>query len=302
MQEQNNSIQLFEDQVIRTAWDEENEEWYFSIVDVVGILTDQPTSRAASTYWKVLKNRLKKEGNQLVTNCNQLKMTAADGKKRLTDVANTEQLLRIIQSIPSPKAEPFKLWLAEVGRERIEETIDPELTIDRALETYLKKGYTREWINQRLQAIQVRKELTDEWKDRGVRQGKEFALLTDEITRAWSGMSTRQYKKLKGLRKENLRDNMTTTELVLNMLAEASTTDISKTEKPETFSQNQDVAKRGGNVAGIARKALEQEIGRPVISAKNAAQLNQIVTEMIEGTAKIVSDKQTDGHDSTEVS
>lgn len=302
MQEQNNSIQLFEDQVIRTAWDEENEEWYFSIVDVVGILTDQPTSRAASTYWKVLKNRLKKEGNQLVTNCNQLKMTAADGKKRLTDVANTEQLLRIIQSIPSPKAEPFKLWLAEVGRERIEETIDPELTIDRALETYLKKGYTREWINQRLQAIQVRKELTDEWKDRGVRQGKEFALLTDEITRAWSGMSTRQYKKLKGLRKENLRDNMTTTELVLNMLAEASTTDISKTEKPETFSQNQDVAKRGGNVAGIARKALEQEIGRPVISAKNAAQLNQIVTEMIEGTAKIVSDKQTDGHDSTEIS
>ena len=303
MQEQNNSIQLFEDQVIRTAWDEENEEWYFSIVDVVGILTEQKTARSASNYWAKLKQRLKAEGAfQLLTNCQQLKMTAADGKKRLTDVANTEQLLRIIQSIPSPKAEPFKLWLAEVGRERIEETIDPELTIYRALETYLKKGYTREWINQRLQAIQVRKELTDEWKDRGVRQGKEFALLTDEITRAWSGMSTRQYKKLKGLRKENLRDNMTTTELVLNMLAEASTTDISKTEKPETFSQNQDVAKRGGNVAGIARKALEQEIGRPVISAKNAAQLNQIVTEMIEGTAKIVSDKQTDGNDSTEIS
>lgn len=304
MQEQNNSIQLFEDQVIRTAWDEENEEWYFSIVDVVGVLTDQKTARSASTYWAVLKKRLKDEGaDQLLTNCKQLKMKSPkDGKRYKTDVANTEQLLRIIQSIPSPKAEPFKLWLAEVGREKIEETIDPELTIDRALETYLKKGYTREWINQRLQAIQVRKELTDEWKDRGVRQGREFALLTDEITRAWSGMSTRQYKKLKGLKKENLRDNMTTTELVLNMLAEASTTDISKAEKPETFSQNQDVAKRGGNVAGIARKALEQEIGRPVISEKNAAQLNHVVTEMIESTAKIVSDRQTDGHDSTDVS
>ena len=230
---------LFEDQAIRTAWDEEQEEWYFSIVDVVAVLTEQKTPRSASTYWAVLKKRLKHEGaNELLTNCKQLKMTATDGKKRLTDVANTEQLLRIIQSIPSPKAEPFKQWLAQVGRERIEETIDPELTIDRALETYLKKGYTREWINQKLQAIQVRKELTDEWKDRGVKQGKEFAILTDEITRAWAGLSTRQYKNLKGLKKENLRDNMTTLELVLNMLAEATTTELSKTTKPATFSEN----------------------------------------------------------------
>lgn len=230
---------LFEDQAIRTAWDEEQEEWYFSIVDVVAVLTEQKTPRSASTYWAVLKKRLKNEGaNELLTNCKQLKMTATDGKKRLTDVANTEQLLRIIQSIPSPKAEPFKQWLAQVGRERIEETIDPELTIDRALETYLKKGYTREWINQRLQAIQARKELTDEWKDRGVKQGKEFAILTDEITRAWAGLSTRQYKNLKGLKKENLRDNMTTLELVLNMLAEATTTELSKTTKPATFSED----------------------------------------------------------------
>lgn len=237
--DEKNTIQLFEDQAIRTAWDEEQEEWYFSIVDVVAVLTEQKTPRSASTYWAVLKKRLKNEGaNELLTNCKQLKMTATDGKKRLTDVANTEQLLRIIQSIPSPKAEPFKQWLAQVGRERIEETIDPELTIDRALETYLKKGYTREWINQRLQAIQVRKELTDEWKDRGVKQGKEFAILTDEITRAWAGLSTRQYKNLKGLKKENLRDNMTTLELVLNMLAEATTTELSKTTKPATFSED----------------------------------------------------------------
>ena len=200
----NDKLQLFENKAIRTAWDEEKEEWYFSIVDVVAVLTDSPNPQ---TYWRVMKKRLKDEGNETVTNCNALKMTAADGKKRLTDVATTEQLLRIIQSIPSPKAEPFKLWLAEVGRERIEETIDPEQAIDRALETYLKKGYTREWINQRLQAIQVRKELTDEWQDRGVKKGVEYAILTDEITRAWSGMTTRQYKKLKGLKKENLRDN-----------------------------------------------------------------------------------------------
>ena len=218
---QNDKIQLFEDKRIRTAWDEEKEEWYFSIVDVVAVLTDSPNPQ---TYWRVLKKRLKDEGNETVTSCNALKMTAADGKRRLTDVGDTEQLLRIIQSIPSPKAEPFKLWLAQVGRERIEETIDPELTIDRALETYLKKGYTREWINQRLQAIQVRKELTDEWDARGVQKGVEYAILTDEISRAWSGMSTRQYKNLKGLKKENLRDNMTTLELVLNMLAEATTT------------------------------------------------------------------------------
>lgn len=248
---------MFEDQAIRTAWDEEQEEWYFSIVDVVAVLTEQKTPRSASTYWAVLKKRLKNEGaNELLTNCKQLKMTATDGKKRLTDVANTEQLLRIIQSIPSPKAEPFKQGLAQVGRERIEETIDPELTIDRALETYLKKGYTREWINQRLQAIQVRKELTDEWKDRGVKQGKEFAILTDEITRAWAGLSTRQYKNLKGLKKENLRDNMTTLELVLNMLAEATTTELSKTTKPATFSENKQVAQTGGAIAGHTRKEI----------------------------------------------
>lgn len=279
---QNNQIQLFENKRIRTAWDAEKEEWYFSIVDVVGVLTDQPDYQAARNYWKVTKKRLKDEGNETVTSCNQLKMTATDGKKRLTDVADAEQLLRIIQSIPSPKAEPFKLWLAQVGRERIEETIDPELTIDRALETYLKKGYSREWINQRLQAIQVRKELTDEWDARGVQKGVEYAILTDEITKAWSGMNTRQYKNLKGLKKENLRDNMTTLELVLNMLAEATTTEISKQKAPATFSENLSVAREGGEAAGIARKAVEERTGVPVISAKNAAQLNQVVTNLIE--------------------
>ena len=281
---QNDKIQLFEDKRIRTAWDEEKEEWYFSVVDVVAVLTDQPDARHASTYWAVLKKRLNNEGaDQLLTNCKQLKMTASDGRKRLTDVADTEQLLRIIQSIPSPKAEPFKLWLAQVGRERIEETIDPELTIDRALETYLKKGYSREWINQRLQAIQVRKELTDEWDARGVQKGVEYAILTDEISRAWSGMSTRQYKNLKGLKKENLRDNMTTLELVLNMLAEATTTEISKQKAPETFSENIDVARAGGKVAGDARKAIESQTGVPVITSKNSAQLNQVVTDLLEG-------------------
>ena len=272
-------IQLFENQRIRTAWDEEKEEWYFSIVDVVGILTDSVDPTA---YWRKLKQRLKAEGNETVTNCHGLKMTAPDGKKRLTDVADTEQLLRIIQSIPSPKAEPFKLWLAQVGRERIEETIDPELTIERALETYLKKGYTREWINQRLQAIQVRKELTDEWDARGVQKGVEYAILTDEISRAWSGMSTRQYKNLKGLKKENLRDNMTTLELVLNMLAEATTTEISKQKAPTTLSENIDVARAGGKVAGDARKAIETQTGVPVITSKNAAQLSEVVTNLLE--------------------
>ena len=282
---QNDKIQLFEDKRIRTAWDEEKEEWYFSVVDVISVLTEQPDYQAARNYWKVTKKRLKDEGNETVTSCNQLKMTASDGKKRLTDVADTEQLLRIIQSIPSPKAEPFKLWLAQVGRERIEETIDPELTIERALETYLKKGYTREWINQRLQAIQVRKELTDEWDARGVQKGVEYAILTDEISRAWSGMSTRQYKSLKGLKKENLRDNMTTLELVLNMLAEATTTEISKQKAPETFSESVDVARAGGKVAGDARKAIESQTGVPVITYKNAAQLNQVVTDLLEGAA-----------------
>ena len=284
----NNKVQLFENKAIRTAWDEEREEWYFSIVDVVAVLTESPNPQ---TYWRVMKKRLKDEGNETVTNCNALKMTAADGKKRLTDVATTEQLLRIIQSIPSPKAEPFKLWLAEVGRERIEETIDPEQAIERALGTYLKKGYTREWINQRLQSIQVRKELTDEWQDRGVKKGVEYAILTDEITRAWSGMTTRQYKKLKGLRKENLRDNMSTTEIILNMLAETSTKDISKVSKPETFEENIEVARRGGNIAGIAKQALEAETGNPVITSQNAAQINAVVTGMIEGVIEVKEEK-----------
>ena len=285
---QNDQIQLFENKRIRTAWDAEKEEWFFSIVDVVAVLTDQPDARHASTYWAVLKKRLNDEGaGQLLTNCKQLKMTAADGKKRLTDVADTELLLRIIQSIPSPKAEPFKLWLAQVGRERIEETIDPELTIDRALETYLKKGYSREWINQRLQAVQVRKELTDEWDARGVQKGVEYAILTDEITKAWSGMNTRQYKNLKGLKKEKLRDNMTTLELVLNMLAEATTTEISKQKAPEGLHENVEVARSGGKVAGDARKAIEQQTGVPVITSKSAAQLNQVVSNLIEATSEI---------------
>ena len=282
---QNDKIQLFEDKRIRTAWDEEKEEWFFSIVDVIAVLTDQPNQRGASNYWAKLKQRLKEEGaGQLLTNCQQLKLKSPkDGKRYLTDVADTEQLLRIIQSIPSPKAQPFKMWLAQVGRERIEETIDPELTIERALETYQRKGYSREWINQRLQAIQVRKELTDEWDARGVQQGIEYAILTDEISRAWSGMTTRQYKRLKGLKKENLRDNMTTLELVLNMLAEATTTEISKQKEPETFAENVEIARAGGKVAGDARKAVETQTGVPVITSQNAAQLNQVVTDMIEG-------------------
>ena len=288
---QSDKIQLFEDKRIRTAWDEEKEEWYFSIVDVVAVLTDSPNPQ---TYWRVLKKRLKDEGNETVTSCNTLKMTAADSKRRLTDVADTEQLLRIIQSTPSPKAEPFKLWLAQVSRERIEETIDPELTIDRALETYLKKGYTREWINQRLQAIQVRKELTDEWYARGVQKGVEYAILTDEISRAWSGMSTRQYKNLKGLKKENLRDNMTTLELVLNMLAEATTTQFSKDRKPTTFQENLAVAKAGGQVAGRTRKDIESQSNMPVISPKNAVQLNQGITDLLEDATSDMPKKMDD--------
>ncbi len=276
-----NKIQIFEDKRIRTAWNETTEEWYFSVVDVIGVLTDSPNPRK---YWSVLKTRLKKEGNESATNCSQLKLKShTDGKLYKTDVADTEQLLRIIQSIPSPKAEPFKLWLAQVGRERIEETIDPEITIERALETYLKKGYTREWINQRLQAIQVRKELTDEWDSRGVQKGVEYAILTDEITKAWSGMTTRKYKNLKGLTKENLRDNMSTLELVLNMLAEATTTELSKAHNPQTFEENREIAKRGGKYAGNARKEIEADTGKPVITSKNATELNQIVTDLIEG-------------------
>ncbi|MDD3541658.1 MAG: Bro-N domain-containing protein [Petrimonas sp.] len=293
----NDKIQLFEDKRIRTAWDAEKEEWYFSIVDVVAVLTDQPDQRGASNYWAKLKQRLKEDGAfQLLTNCQQLKMKSpSDGKRYLTDVADTEQLLRIVQSIPSPKAEPFRMWLAQVGRERIEETIDPELTIERALETYIKKGYTREWVNQRLQAIQVRKELTDEWDAHGVQKGVEYAILTDEISRAWSGMSTRKYKQLKGLTKENLRDNMTTLELVLNMLAEATTTEISKQKQPETFSENVEIARAGGKVAGDTRKAVEAQTGVPVITSKNAAQLNQVVSDLLEDGGINTDDEKDKG-------
>ena len=276
------NIRLFEDKKIRTAWNETEEEWYFSVVDVIEVLTDSNEPRR---YWSDLKRKLNKEGasSQLYENIVQLKMKShKDGKSYKTDVANTEQLLRIIQSIPSPKAEPFKMWLAEVGRDRIEETIDPELTIERALETYLKKGYSREWINQRLQAIQVRKELTDEWDTHGVKKGIEYAILTDEITKAWSGMTTRQYKNLKGLKKENLRDNMSTLELVLNMLAEATTTEISKEQDPQTFAENKNIAREGGEVAGNARKDIEERTGRPVITSKNAADFSNLISDVIE--------------------
>ena len=281
----NGSIQLFEDQKIRTAWDAEKEEWYFSIIDVISVLTGTANPRR---YWSDLKRKLKVEGaNELYEKIVQLKMLSSDGKRYKTDVANTEQLLRIIQSIPSPKAEPFKAWLAMVGKERIEETIDPEQAIDRALDTYLKKGYSEEWIHQRLLAIRIRNELTDEWKKRGVQKGKEYAIMTDEISREWSGMTTGQYKRLKGLTKENLRDNMTDLELVLTMLAEASTTDISKTAKPQTFEENKQVAKRGGKVAGIARQALEAETGKPVITEKNAFDFQQLVTDIVEDAAEL---------------
>lgn len=286
------NLQLFEDQPIRTAWNEEEEEWYFSIVDVVGVLTEQATQRSASNYWAKLKQRLKEEGaGELLTNCQQLKLKSPkDGKRYNTDVANTEQLLRIIQSIPSKKAEPFKLWLAQVGRERIEETLDPELIADRLVSTYERAGYTQEWINQRLQSISARKELTDEWKSRGVQQGKEYAILTDELTRAWSGMTIRQYKNLKGLKKQSLRDNMSTTELTLNQLAEVATRELSQQEQPEGFEANKRVAQAGGSVAGNARKDLEHRLGRPVISSQNAAQLNHVVTQMIEASAAAADD------------
>ena len=286
--QENDKIQLYENQPIRTAWDEENEEWYFSIIDVVAVLTE---SKDANAYWRKLKQRMSAEGNETVTNCHGLKMKAADGKRRLTDVANTEQLLRIIQSIPSKKAEPFKLWLAQVGRERIEEIIDPELTIDRALETYAKKGYPADWINQRVQTIRARKELTDAWQSHGVEQGREYAILTDEVTKAWSGMNTRQYKNLKGLKKENLRDNMSTLELALNMLAEATTTELTKVQNPQGLEENCVVAKTGGQIAGEAREKIEKETGNPVITSQNANSLNSVVTGMIEGVIKAEDDR-----------
>jgi hypothetical protein len=264
------AVRLFNNREIRVEWDEDEEKWYFSVVDVVAILTDSPNPRK---YWSVLKTRLKKEGNQLATNCSQLKMRSSDGKYYNTDVADTEQLLRIIQSIPSPNAEPFKAWLARVGYERVEETEDPEKTIDRALQTYLAKGYSKEWINQRLKSIEVRKELTDEWQQRGMKKGSEYAILTDEITRAWSQHSVREYKNLKGLKKENLRDNMTNLELVLNMLAEAATTEISKEKKPAGLDENKTVARQGGEVAGGARREIEKRTGKPVVTSKNAGDL-----------------------------
>lgn len=287
-------IKLYENKEIRSIWDEEKEEWYFSVVDVVGVLTEQENARGASTYWAVLKKRLKEEGNELLTICKQLRMKATDGKMRLTDVADMQGIFRIIQSIPSPKAEPFKLWLAEVGKERIDEIIDPELTIDRALETYLKKGYTREWINQRLQAIQVRKELTDAWDNHGIQKGKEYAILTDEITKAWSGMTTRGYKNLKGLKKENLRDNMTTLEIVLNMLAEATTTELTKTTNPNGLEENRKVAKEGGSVAGNARKEIEQKTGKPVITSKNAVDLSRLIEDVVKEPLNKKQDKKDD--------
>lgn len=267
---ENDKLQMFENQPIRTAWDETQEEWYFSVVDVVAALTESPDYNTGRKYWNKLKQRMREEGNELVTECHQLKMKAADGKRRLTDVATTEQLLRIIQSVPSKKAEPFKMWLAMVGRERIEEIIDPELTIERALNTYAQKGYSPEWINQRLQTIRARKELTDAWDAHGVEAGKEYAILTDEVTKAWSGMTTRQYKKYKGLKKENLRDNMSTLELALNMLAEATTTELTNAQNPQGLEENRVVAQQGGRVAGNARKEIESQTGRRVVNPGNA--------------------------------
>ena len=287
---QKQAIQLFEERKVRTVWDDEAGKWYVSIVDVIAVLTE---SKDAAAYWRKLKQRLKAEGNETVTNCHGLKMTAPDGKMRLTDVADVEQLFRLVQSIPSPKAEPFKLWLSSLARERLEEIDDPEQGIDRMLEYYHRKGYSENWINQRLKSIEVRKELTDEWDAHGVQKGVEYAILTDEITKAWSGMNTRQYKNLKGLRKENLRDDMSDLELVLTMLAEASTTDIAKAEQPQGFDENQKVARRGGNVAGVARKALEAETGKPVVTAQNAESFRQLVTDIVTDAAQLP--EQTEG-------
>ena len=278
------NIQLYEDRKVRSVWDDEKECWWFSVVDVVGILTESVDGRK---YWNKLKQRLKDEGSELVTNCHQLKMKATDGKMRLTDVATVEQLFRIIQSIPSPKAEPFKRWLAAVGAERIEETIDPEQAIDRALETYQRKGYSDEWIQQRLMSIKVRNALTDEWQKSGVQKGREYAILTDEITKAWSDMTTRQYKTFKGLKKENLRDNMSDMELILNMLAESTATNISKKENPDSFDKSKDIANRGGKVARQARIAVEVETGESVVTNQNAVQLNEVITDLIENASDI---------------
>jgi len=273
-----NEIKLYENKAIRSVWDKEKEEWYFSVVDVVAVLTDSVNPR---DYWYRVKKRMsEEEQSELSTFCRQLKMKAPDGKMRQTDAADMQGIFRIIQSIPSPKAEPFKMWLAEVGKERIDEIIDPELTIDRALQTYLQKGYSREWINQRLQAIQVRKELTDAWQDHGIEEGREFAILTNEISKAWSGMTTRQYKDYKNLKKENLRDNMSTLELVLNMLAEATTTELTNIENPMGLEENKETARRGGTIAGNARKEIEKETGKPVITSKNALDFSRLIEDV----------------------
>ena len=271
--ENKNALKFFNDVKIRTHWDENQEKWYFSIVDVIAVLSESPNPQV---YWRVLKKRLLAEGNETVTKCNGLKMVAADGKMRITDIADTEQLFRLIQSVPSPKAEPFKIWLAKVGRERIDEIDDPELGIDRLMEIYLKKGYSKEWINQRLKSIEVRKELTDEWENRGVERGQEFAILTDEITKAWSGFKTKEYKKLKDLKTENLRDHMSNLELVLTMLAEASTTEISQNVKPETFEENKTIAKQGGDIAGNTRKEIESKSGVKIVTSNNAKKVGEI--------------------------
>lgn len=289
--DENNSIQLFENQKIRTAWNEEQEEWYFSVQDVVAVLTDSVDPKQ---YIKKMRTRDPELAANWGTICTPVQMIATDGKNRKIQAANIEGILRIIQSIPSPKAEPFKLWLAQVGRERIEETIDPEQAIDRALETYQKKGYDADWIHQRILSIRVRNELTAEWQARGVEQGREYAILTDEITKAWSGMTTRQYKRLKGLKKENLRDNMSTMEIVLNMLAEATTTELSKAHQPEGFAESQKIAKRGGSYAGQVRRDIESDTGRPVITAQNAAQLNSVVVDVIEGVAEAEKPEETE--------
>ena len=279
----NNEIKIFKGNQIRSVWDNEKEEWYFSVVDVIGTLTE---SKDPGAYWRKLKQRLKEEGSEVVTFCHGLKLMATDGKMRETDACDMQGIFRIIQSVPSPKAEPFKIWLAEVGKERLDEIVDPELTIERALETYLRKGYSREWINQRLQTIQVRKELTDSWQDHGVKEGLEYAILTNEISKAWAGMSTREYKDFKGLKKQNLRDNMSTTELILNMLAETATKDIANTSNPQGLEENKKVAKRGGHVAKVAKETLEQEIGGSVITSKNAIDFGRLVIEVIKKIPK----------------
>ena len=295
MMSEQEKIQLFENQKIRTAWDSEKEEWYFSIIDVVAVLVEAQDYDAARNYWKVTKLRMVEEGNQLVTNCHQLKLKSPkDGKKYATDVATTEELLRIIQSIPSKKAEPIKLWLAEVGRERIDETLDPELIAERLIATYERQGYSREWINQRLQSISVRKELTDEWRTRGIEKGTEYAILTDELTKAWSGMTTRQYKDLKGLKKESLRDNMSTLELALNMVAEAATTEISKQKKPIGLEASKKVTHAGGAAAKAAKDSIEATTGVPVITSKKASELNHLVTDMIETSVRMVDENKED--------